>query len=206
MTIGKALSFRLRTLMTVSEGSYYYYAHLTEKKQKLQDWFSHGGPRSDRCRHAVQYCVLLLSHLSDRRKSPDPAPLAWGDQDQKKAIGKKEEPHVPETTSLERTIENLRKWRQYGDNRHNLYLRKTHQWRISVPFRCTPYWEPNAEATTTALQASFGKEDFMMAEKVTESGRSMHRGADRSLQHAWKLGSLVRSYQSKSTCIKIISV
>lgn len=44
------------------------------------------------------------------KKSPAPAPSARSDWDQKEVVWKNEEPPVPESTSLERTIGNLTKW------------------------------------------------------------------------------------------------
>lgn len=43
------------------------------------------------------------------KNSPAPALLGWGDWDQE-VVWKNEEPPVPETISLERTIENFTKW------------------------------------------------------------------------------------------------
>lgn len=166
----------------------------------------------------TQACSLILCSFVESLKEkedrvPPAIPLCWIHfqlpylqpevTETRRRCEKERGAHVPETTSLERTIENLKQWQKYLANRHSLHIQRAYQWSRKTCFESynplfSFLFHSGADRIVSpkekwllllwAFKTSFWK-SFLMDEEATELGKGMCRGTERSLQHAWGVGS-----------------
>lgn len=220
--------------MTVSEGSCYYYAHFTEKKQKpiITQEVTDTGVQS-------RYCFLLFSHLvkveftapqhpSDAEEISNSSTFSLRRLSQKRRSERMRRPTCLKPYPWRRLLRIL----QSGRNIEITNIACTFKELISggerIVFKITiqyatfssilghaVLWEPKGEATTTAwaLKASCWKEElpegrggnWVRTEQMKQHAQRhrkepVDRFGEQTLQHAWKLGSLLRN-QVMGPCV-----